>query len=589
MIQGSVPLPLAGTRQVIKALGSLLRSHSWLLAAGLSCSVLAAAGGLVAPWVVGQVVDAVQQGQDAAGLLPLALFLMGAGVLAAALTAAGTALVSRLGQLLLGDLREDALARTLTLPVERVEQAGYGDVLSRLGDDVAVIGRTIGSTLGPLVSALLAVLLTVGGLALLHPVLAVAGLCALPVYWFSLRWYLPRAAQRYAKERSLFGRRAEVVVSALHGASTINAYGAENDFSERIEKSSDEARACSTEILWFYTGWSKWLNFAELTGLGMIVLCGYLLVDQNILTVGAVTAAALLFHRLFNPIGMIISSLDDIQSAAASLARVVGLAHAPLEEPARDDGGEPFLEPGAIVIESLGHLRGNNEVLHGIELSINPGERVALVGSSGAGKSTLAAIIAGMLTASSGRVRLGDASVLEAERSRPPVILLTQDSHVFSGPLSHDLSLARPQAQDTELEEALAIVGALGWVRLLPEGLHTVVGDGGFVLNAEQSAQLALARVWLADPLVLILDEASADSTSRYGGVLDRASEAVLKGRTGVVVAHRLTQASTADRILVMEDGKILEQGTHAALLSDGGRYADLWESWAGSLRGVRE
>lgn len=576
----TVPLPIAGRRQTLLMLRGQLRAMPVLCAATLVLCVAAAACGLAAPWLIGQitntVLDATAAGPEAAApaearLIGLVAVLVAAGVAGAALTAVSAALVSRLGQRLLAGLRETALFRALELPGETVEASGHGDVLSRVGDDVAVVSQAVTALLAPWIGAVLTVGLTVAGLAVLDPRLALAGLCAVPVYYFALRWYLPRAAPRYAAERVAFAERAEVVTASLAGAATLQAYSAEEAYAGKITAASAEARGLSRGALWFYTGWSKWLNIAEVTGLGMILLTGFLLASAETITVGAVTAAALYFHRLFNPLGIIISSFDDIQSAAASLARIAGLAGAEVRA-----GTAPAVSAGAgasaggVTVEHLTHRYGSTTVLDDVSLTIAAGEHIALVGPSGAGKSTLAALIAGVLTPAQGTIR----------RDASRTVLVAQEPHVFAGPLIDDLRLACPDASEADVARALNLVGAGAWVEALDDGAATVIGESGRALAPGQAAQLALARAELANPAVLILDEATAEAGSTDAGVLEAAAAAVMRGRTAVVVAHRLTQAAAADRVVMMEAGRITEQGSHPDLLARGGSYAALWAAW---------
>jgi ATP-binding cassette, subfamily C, bacterial len=568
-------LPLATAGQVRRAIGGYLRAQRGLAAATVLLAALAALAGLVAPWAIGLIVDAVLRGTTPAEIVGLVGLVAGAGVLSAVLTAISAALVARIGQRVLARMREDTVGTALSLPATELEESGRGDLLSRVGDDVAVISEAITALLAPWVGAALTVGLTMVGLFALDPWLAVAGLTAIPVYGFAIRWYLPRAAKRYAAERAAFGDRAEALVSTLEGLPTVRAYGAEEQHGARIVASSAAAQSISRGVLWFATAWGKWMNIAELVGLTAIIATGFALVSTETATVGAVTAAALYFHRLFNPLGLIIMSFDDIQSAFASLARIVGVIVC--EVPAVDPAPRP---PGSVTAEGITHRYGAEPVVREVSVSLSPNETVALVGASGAGKSTLAVILAGLAEPSAGTVRLGDEPVSRF-RSDGSVVLVSQEAHVFAGPLAEDLRLARAEASDAEVEKALATVGA-DWVPSLPAGVHTVVGELGHSLSAEQAAQVALARALLADPVVLVLDEATAEAGSRDASRLEDAASAVLAGRTGLVVAHRLRQAASADRVLVMDAGEIVESGTHSELLTADGRYARLWRAWRG-------
>ncbi|MEU8409721.1 ABC transporter ATP-binding protein [Micromonospora sp. NPDC048842] len=579
-------LPTATGRQTWAALRTELALLPGLSAVAGTLLIAAAATGLVAPWVLGRLVDDVIAGTDTPRVVAWAAVIAGAAVLAGLLTAVGAAVAARLGETVLARLRERVLDRALHLPSATLERAGTGDLVARAGDDVAVVTNVIATSGPAFLGALLSVVLTGAGLFALDWRLGIAGLVAAPAYAVALRWYLKRSVPYYARERVATGERAQATAEALRGAATVRAYRMEDAHVVRIAERSGVARDLSLEIFGLYTRFGLRINRSEFVGLAAVLLAGFLLVRGDLATVGAATTAALYFHRLFNPIGLLLFESDSVLQAGASLARLVGVTTLPDTatpagtEPDRHDRGVP-----AALEVTVGRHRYDDGpvVLRDIALRLAPGERVALVGASGAGKSTLAGIIAGIIAPTDGAVTLRGVPLaqLGEHRLRREVALISQEVHVFAGPLADDLRLADPDATDAEIATALDLVGATEWVRTLPDGLATAVGEGGRQLTSAQAQQLALARLILADPAVAVLDEATAEAGSAGARDLDRAAVAATEGRTTLIVAHRLSQAATADRIVVLDQGRVAEHGTHAELLGAGGGYSKLWRSWS--------
>jgi len=568
-------LPVATPRDTRSWARAELRSRklevTWTVLAGL----LAAVASVVPVYALGVLVDRVRAGAGAAAIGPITVVIVLSALAAAGATGLSTALVSRLGGGVLADLREAVVRVALRLPVAVLDRAGRGDLLSRVGADVTAITKAVTDALPNLISALLLGGISLAAMAGIDWRLGLAGALSVPMYVLALRWYLPRAAPRYAEERIAVADRSQLLVESLQGLRTVHAYRLEGPHLAAVGAASGRARDVSVGVFTLFTRFVGRVNRAEFAGLSAILVVGFLLVRSGAITVGQTAAAAVLFHRLFNPIGMLLFTFDDLQAAAASLARLVGVT-------ALDAGRRPAAVAPADATLELDDVRFSyaegTPVLHGVSLRVAPGERVALVGSTGAGKTTAASIAAGVLRPGSGRALVGGVPVAELPRSQ--VAIISQETHVFAGPLAEDLRLARPDATEPELSAALAMVGALDWVVDLPEGLATVVGEGGHQLTAAQAQQVALARLVLLDPPVAVLDEATAEAGSAGARVLEEAAAAATKGRTVLVVAHRLTQAASADRVIVLEHGAIAESGTHAGLVAAGGRYAELWAAW---------
>ncbi|HET9517278.1 MAG TPA: ABC transporter ATP-binding protein [Actinoplanes sp.] len=591
------------SRATLRRIGRFARPHRATIIRFLLLSVVTAVLTVAAPVLAGRVVNAIVDGADPGVVVALAALIAVIALAEAGLSLLTRLLSARIGEGLIVDLRTAVFDHVQQMPVAFFTRTRTGALVSRLNNDVVGAQRAFSGTLSGVVGNLVMLLLTLAAMVALSWQITLLALVLLPIFVVPARRMGSRLAQlqREAAEHNAAMSTRMTERFSAPGATLVKLYGRPN-----VESAEFAVRARRVRDIGIRTAMLQTVFVTALTVVGSLALAlvygvGGVFALNGSLEAGAVVALALLLSRLYAPLTALASARVEVMSALVSFERVFEILD--LTPLIQDKPSTVALPDGPVAVEfddvrfaypsaeqvSLASLedvakldaRGGEEVLHGVSFRAEPGQLVALVGSSGAGKSTIAQLLPRLYDVDAGAVRLSDIDVrdLAADDIRAAMGLVTQDGHLFHDTVRANLLFARPDATEAELWQVLERARLAELVVSLPDGLDTMVGERGYRLSGGERQRLTIARLLLAQPRVVILDEATAHLDSTSEAAVQAALGEALTGRTSVVIAHRLSTVRTADQILVIEAGRVVERGRHAELLAAGGRYAELYRT----------
>lgn len=591
------------TRENFSRIGRFAKPHTRRIVVFLLLSVFGAGLAVLTPLLAGRVVTAIVENQAVRTVVLLAAAIAVIGVVEA-VTAVITRLFSaRIGEGLIVDLRRAVFDHVQTMPIAFFMRTRTGALVSRLNNDVMGAQRAFSDTLSGVVSNLVQLVLTLIVMAGINWQLTVLAVLLLPIFLFPARYVGRRLASLRREASDLNASMNDQMTERFNagGATLVKLFGRPDAESAEFAYRAGRVRGIGVRTALLMSVFMNSLTLVSTLALALVYGLGGWFALNGGLDAGSVVALALLLTRLYGPLTALANAPMDVVTAIVSFERVFEVLDLePLLADAPDAVDVPegpvtiefddvhFSYPSAdkVSLASLEEVavldsRGGQEVLHGISFRADPGQMIALVGSSGAGKSTIASLLPRLYDVDSGAVRVSglDVRTVTSSSLRRAVGMVTQDGHLFHDTIRANLAFARPEVSDDEVWDALRRARLEELVQALPDGLDTVIGDRGYRLSGGERQRLTIARLLLASPSVVVLDEATSALDSTNESAVQEALGEAMADRTSLVIAHRLSTVRAADRILVLEAGRVVESGTHAELLAVGGRYSELYET----------
>ena len=594
-------------RALLSRIWHFAARHHRRLGGFVGVSVVSALLGVATPLLAGKVVDQIVNGGAASVVVTLAAIIAAVAVAETAISLVTRWLSSNIGEGLILDLRTAVFDHVQRMPVAFFTRTRTGALVSRLGNDVLGAQRAFSDTLSGVVSNIVTLTLTLVVMLSISWQITLLSLVLVPLFIVPAR-RIGATMAKLAREAAVHNATMNTQMTerfSAPGATLVKLFGSPATESREFARRADRVRDIGVRTAMLQSTFMNSLTLMSALALALVYGLGGVLAIGGHLQAGAIVSLALLLTRLYAPLTALANAHVEVASALVSFERVFEVID--LQPLIQEKPGAVAVPDGPVSVEfddvrfgypsadkvSLASLeevavldeRGGEEVLHGISFTAQPGQMVALVGSSGAGKSTTASLLARLYDVDSGAVRLNGVDVRDATFAslKTTVGMVTQDGHLFHESIRANLKLAASDATDDQLWEALGRARLADVVAAMPDGLDTVVGERGYRLSGGQRQRLTIARLLLGGSRVVVLDEATASLDSESEAAVQQALAEALEGRTSIVIAHRLSTVRAADLILVVEDGRIVQRGTHAELLARGGRYAELYETQFGT------
>jgi ATP-binding cassette subfamily B multidrug efflux pump len=557
-----------------------LRPYGRQLVLALVLVVLGALSQAGGPWLIGRAIDRSILGSDIPGLAWTMLALLGVYIVGTFASRGQIRQVGSVGQSILASLRERIFERLLRLPLGYFDKHPVGDLMSRVTNDVDTLNQLLSQGLTQLLGSFFSLIGIVVAMLVLDWRLALVCFAIIPAMLLTNVYFARRARRAFRTTRVTVGSVTAGLQEEIVGVREAQAFNRTEANIERFRERNAANRAANVEAVAITSAFAPAIDVLSTLSTAVVIGYGGYLVVSGTLTVGLLTAFLIYVQQFFRPIQLASQVYTQAQAALAGAERIYNVLDEPPEPTDPPNTSQFDSVEGRIEFEDVTFAyEPGRPVLEDVSFRIEPGQTVALVGPTGAGKTTIANLIPRFYDVSAGAVRVDGRDVREVERRslRRQIATVLQEPFLFSGDIAENIRYGRIEATREEVEAAAHAVSAHGFIVALPDGYDTELGAGGGTLSQGQRQLLSFARAVLADPRILILDEATSNVDTRTEALIQEALGTLLKGRTSVVIAHRLSTIRNADLILVVEAGRIAERGTHASLLARGGLYADLY------------